>query len=186
MKASSLRVIGGALRGRRIAGPTWEGLRPTSDRLRETVFNVLSARVTGARWVDACAGTGAIGIEALSRGAAHVTFLETDPRARALIHANLDRCGIGERYTMSPRGVQQAARALPPAGADIIYLDPPYDAADLDAQIFALADVLAPGGVLVVEHATRRASPEQAGSVVRVRTLVSGDSTLSFYERQDS
>lgn len=185
MTPSRLRVIGGQLRGRRLSGPTWAGLRPTSDRLRETVFNVLAARVADGRWVDACAGTGAIGIEALSRGAAHVTFIEPDRRAVALIAANLDSCGVEGRYTMCPRPVAEAVARLPADGADVIYLDPPYDADDLEQMVEVLAARMAPGGVLVVEHAKRRTTPERCGPVERVRVLVSGDSALSFYERRE-
>lgn len=90
-----MRIIAGSLKGRRIDAPVWEGLRPTSDKLRETLFNVLAPRIDGARVLDGYAGTGAVGIEALSRGAAHVTFVERDPRAVKLIEANLERCGVG-------------------------------------------------------------------------------------------
>ena len=185
MKPAALRVIGGAFKGRRLARPTWDGLRPTSARLRETVFNVLAPRLAGARWIDACAGTGAIGIEALSRGASHVTFIEPDRRATALVMANLGHCGIDQGYTMCPRAVADAAGRLPPGGADIIYLDPPYGTDDLEAMMLALAPRMAPGGVLVVAHARRRVVPERCGPAVRVRTLASGDSALSFFERRE-
>src|SRR3989454_6208609 len=89
-----MRVIAGSLKGRRLATPKWEGLRPTSDKLRETLFNILAARVQGARVLDGYAGTGAIGIEALSRGAAHVTFVDSDARALRLIEQNLKLCGV--------------------------------------------------------------------------------------------
>ena len=89
---SGLRIIAGALKGRRLKTPTWEGLRPTSDRLRETLFNVLAGRLPGARVLDGFAGTGALGIEAMSRGAASVTFIEEDRRAQALIAENLSQC----------------------------------------------------------------------------------------------
>src|SRR5437870_12627307 len=95
-----MRVIAGSLKGRRLKAPTWDGLRPTSDKLRETLFNVLAARVAGARVLDGYAGTGAVGIEALSRGAAHVLFVEQDRRAAALIEANLARCGVASGYVI--------------------------------------------------------------------------------------
>src|SRR6476646_8553978 len=88
-----MRVVAGKWRGRTLKPPTWEGLRPTSDRLRETLFNILAPSIAGARVLDGYAGTGAIGIEALSRGAAHVTFVERDPRAARLIAANLAAMG---------------------------------------------------------------------------------------------
>src|SRR3954469_6339371 len=95
-----MRVIAGTLKGRRLKAPTWEGLRPTSDKLRETLFNILAPRVGGARVLDGYAGTGAVGIEALSRGAAHVTFIERDRRAQALIAANLAHCAVAEGYAI--------------------------------------------------------------------------------------
>src|SRR5919109_3636462 len=96
----SMRIIAGSLKGRRLATPDWQGLRPTSDKLRETLFNVVAPRIPGARVLDAYAGTGAIGIEAISRGAAHVTFVDRDRRATRLIAENLRRCGIAEGYAI--------------------------------------------------------------------------------------
>jgi 16S rRNA G966 N2-methylase RsmD len=125
-----VRVIAGALKGRRLEPPTWEGLRPTSDKLRETLFNVLAARVAGARVLDGFAGTGALGIEALSRGAAHVTFVDHDPRATALVTANLARCGRSEGYRIVTGPVLRALvglRADPDRQPfDVLLLDPPY------------------------------------------------------------
>src|SRR6185436_17654426 len=95
-----MRVIAGSLKGRRLTTPKWEGLRPTSDKLRETLFNIVAARVPGSRVLDAYAGTGAIGVEALSRGAAHVTFVDRDPRALNLINQNLALCGLVDRYSI--------------------------------------------------------------------------------------
>src|SRR5918995_4312930 len=96
-----MRVLAGEFKGRRLKAPSWEGLRPTSDKLRETLFNILSPRIDGARVVDGFAGTGAVGIEALSRGAAHVTFIEQDRRAVALIEANLAACGVDADYNVA-------------------------------------------------------------------------------------
>src|SRR5829696_2133749 len=96
-----VRVIAGRFKGRRLKAPTWDGLRPTSDKLRETLFNILAPRIEGARVLDGFAGTGAVGIEALSRGAAHVTFVEQDRRAAGLIQANLAACGIEADYNVT-------------------------------------------------------------------------------------
>src|ERR671935_2403849 len=95
-----MRIIAGRFKGRRLKAPSWEGLRPTSDKLRETLFNILAPRIEGARVLDGYAGTGAIGIEALSRGAAHVTFVEHDRRAQMLIAENLAHCGVADGYVM--------------------------------------------------------------------------------------
>src|SRR5580765_2543999 len=89
-----MRVIAGRYKGRRLKTPTWKGLRPTSDKLRETLFNILAPRIEGARVLDGYAGTGAVGIEALSRGAAHVTFVDRDRRALQLIGENIAHCRI--------------------------------------------------------------------------------------------
>jgi 16S rRNA (guanine(966)-N(2))-methyltransferase RsmD len=180
------------LKGRRLGSPSWSGLRPTSDRLRETLFNVVAARIPGARVLDGYAGTGALGIEAISRGASHVTFVEVDPRARALVAANLARCGVQNGCAIIAAGLPRALSELPSdARFDIILLDPPYDHLkprrpagedhELHAVISAARERLAPGGVLVLEHARRRPPPE-GGGLVRVRTLEAGDSALSFYE----
>ena len=95
-----MRIVAGEFRNRRLAGPTWKGLRPTSDKLRETLFNILAPRIAGARVLDAYAGTGAVGLEALSRGAAHATFVDADGRAVALIERNLAVPGVEGRYTI--------------------------------------------------------------------------------------
>src|SRR5512132_708308 len=95
-----MRVIAGTFKGRQLETPKWDGLRPTSDKLRETLFNILAPRIEGARVLDGFAGTGAVGIEALSRGAAHVSFVEKDRRAVALIQANLTACGIEADYNV--------------------------------------------------------------------------------------
>src|SRR5512147_1594489 len=126
-----MRIIAGSLKGRRLAAPKWEGLRPTSDKLRETLFNILAPRIEGAVVLDGYAGTGAVGIEALSRGAAHVTFVERDARAAALIDTNLKRCGVTDRYAIIRARFAGTERT--PAGGrfDLVFLDPPYGAKEL-------------------------------------------------------
>ena len=135
-----LRIVAGALKGRRLTSPTWTGLRPTSDRLRETLFNVLGQTCQGASVLDAFAGTGAVGIEALSRGAAHVMFVDHDPRALALIRQNLERCGVTDRYTIQRMDLARSGLAAFPTAFDLIFLDPPYETNPTDACA-ALASV---------------------------------------------
>jgi 16S rRNA (guanine966-N2)-methyltransferase len=145
-----MRVIAGSLKGRRLQTPTWEGLRPTSDSLRETLFNVLGARVAGARVLDGYAGTGAIGI----------------PSGCVII-----RSGFDTEASVPPGPFEPF---------DIVVLDPPYE--DPPEQVLvAAAPLVAPGGVLVLEHARRRAAPDAAGSLARTRQIVAGDSALSLY-----
>jgi 16S rRNA (guanine966-N2)-methyltransferase len=174
-----MRVIAGRFKGRRLRTPTWDGLRPTSDKLRETLFNIVAPRIEGARVLDGYAGTGAIGIEALSRGAAHVTFIERDPRAIALIEANLAVCGVTGGYTIRRGDVVAALSQLNASACDLVVLDPPYDAA-VESVLNSAARVVAPDGLLVLERATRR-QPVALVALERVRDVVSGDSTLTFF-----
>jgi 16S rRNA (guanine966-N2)-methyltransferase len=176
-----MRVIAGTFKGRRLSAPSWQGLRPTSDKLRETLFNVLASRVSGARVLDGFAGTGAVGIEALSRGARHVTFVDDDRRAAALILANLASLGVQDGYAIIRDGVERAARRL--AGRerfDVIVLDPPYDYRGANRAVAAMADIIEPHGVLVIEHAARR-TPEPTAGFTHMRTIRSGDSALSLF-----
>ena len=180
-----MRVIAGTLKGRRLDAPTWDGLRPTSDKLRETLFNVLAPRISGARVVDGFAGTGAIGIEALSRGASAVAFIERDPRAADLIEANLARCGVQTGYAMVRTSFEKGVRSL--AGVyDIVVLDPPYHQGsgdDVSVVLELAASAMTPEGVLVLEHAKRHAAPDATAALRRTRQIVAGDSALSFYAR---
>ncbi len=175
-----IRVIGGQFRGRRLETPDWAGLRPTSDRLRETLFNILMPRIAGARVLDGFAGTGAVGIEALSRGASHVTFVEQDARAEALIRKNLTRCGVSDRHVIIRARLAAAAGQL--AGPfDIVFLDPPYGAAELGSGLDAGAPLVGKEGLLVIEHAKRDRAPGSAPGLSLTREVIHGDSALAFY-----
>jgi 16S rRNA (guanine(966)-N(2))-methyltransferase RsmD len=178
-----MRVIAGALKGRRLNAPDWPGLRPTSDRLRETLFNILAPRVEGARVLDGYAGTGAVGIEALSRGAAHVTFVEQDRRAQQLIETNLRKCGVSDRYAIIRAGFAVAARSG--GEFDLVFLDPPYGAGELTAALDAAAPLVGPETLLVLEHATRDPAPAAIGALERTRDVIHGDSALTFYRHAD-
>lgn len=175
-----MRVIAGRLRGRRLKVPAWDGLRPTSDRLRETLFDILGASVEGARVLDGFAGTGAIGIEALSRGAAHATFVEHDPRAVKLIEVNLELLALKDRAIIRA-GFADAARRLAGTAFDLVLLDPPYGVA-VEETLETAAPLVAAGARLVFEHAARQAMPASCGGLTRRRTVTAGDSALSFYE----
>ena len=184
-----MRIIAGEFKSRQLKAPTWEGLRPTSDRLRETLFNVLGASVRGARVLDGYAGTGAIGIEALSRGAAHVTFVERDPRAVRLIAENLARVlsatpATGERYAIIRAGFADAvARAS--GGFEIVVLDPPYSDGAVQDALDAAVRITGPATRLVIERAKRYSPPAGRGGLRLLRTVVSGDSALSFFGAAD-
>jgi len=176
-----MRIIAGRLKGRRLETPTWEGLRPTSDKLRETLFNVLAARLPGARVLDGYAGTGALGIEALSRGAASVTFVESDPRAVRLIARNLERCAVADRYAIIRARFADAARRFPLRAFDLVLLDPPYGRDHLVQVLDAAAPLVAHDGRLVVERARRDEAPERTAALTKLRDILSGDSALSIY-----
>jgi len=179
-----MRVIAGALKGRRLTAPTWEGLRPTSDKLRETLFNLLAPAVVGARLLDGYAGTGAVGIEAISRGARDVTFVERDRRARALIAKNLVDCGIVEGYAIIGSTVLHAIETLSDGPAfDIVFLDPPY-ASDIHDVLQHVGAIVKEDGIVIVEHARRSQPPDAAGTLRRTREVRSGDSSLSIYACQ--
>ncbi|MDQ3348760.1 MAG: 16S rRNA (guanine(966)-N(2))-methyltransferase RsmD [Acidobacteriota bacterium] len=176
-----MRVIAGEFKGRRLEAPDWPGLRPTSDKLRETLFNILAVRIRGARMLDGYAGTGAVGIEALSRGAAHVSFVEKDPRATGLIAANLQRCGIRDRYAIIRAAFPGVETQVAAGAHDIVFLDPPYGAVELSTALAAAAPLLEPETLLILEHATRDTVPPRCGPLALMRQVRSGDSSLSMY-----
>lgn len=177
-----MRVIAGRFKGRRLKTPAWEGLRPTSDKLRETLFNILAPRIEGARVLDGYAGTGAVGLEALSRGAAHVTFVDDDRRAAALIQENVIACAAAD-YTIKCEDVRTALQSFGPGVAfDLILLDPPYSIPHVHQVLDSAAARLAPDGLIVLERATRD-GPDVPASLERFRDVKSGDSTLTFLKR---
>lgn len=187
-----MRVIAGTYRSRILKSLKGLALRPTSDRLRETLFNVLAPDIAGARFVDLFAGTGAIGIEALSRGAVEVVFIENHAPAATLIRRNLESLGVSTGVTVlavdALRGLATlAARKIEAAhGFDFIFLDPPYAAAKECARVLEFlgsADLLAPGAVVVAEHRRSFDLREEAGALRRFRVLKQGDAALSFYRR---
>ena len=175
-------------------------VRPTSDRLRETLFNVIAPGIQGARFLDLCAGSGAVGIEALSRGASHVTFVDRSRKMFALIEANLELCKIAkeERQIIQAEAEDFLRQAVRQAGGqasrglgepwDIVFFDPPY-ATDYN-QVLNSFDINTPGlltksGCLIVEHYHKKALPDELSNLRRTRVLKQGDSALSFYHSND-
>ncbi len=169
-------------------------MRPTSDRLRETLFNVIAPRIEGARFLDLCAGSGAVGIEALSRGASHATFVDRSHRMCSLIRSNLDLCRIeeAESEVVQSEGhdylrctIGKLRRSFNPW--DIVFFDPPY-AADylpvLDAFGANASTLLTETGLVIVEHHHKSPLSDEVGSLLRTRVLKQGDSALSFYGLQ--
>lgn len=188
-----MRIIAGLYRGRNLKSPPSIEVRPTSDRLRETLFNILQTRIAGVRFLDLCAGTGAIGIEALSRGASFVTFVDRSRKSCGLVEANLKLCGVAEEQfevVMSEAAEfvrRRAARGGEIEPWDVIYYDPPYSSdyfPVLEAFGSDDAHLLAEGGIVIAEHHTRTPLAETVGSLRRWRTTKQGDNSLSFYERK--
>lgn len=180
-----MRVIAGSLRGRRLDAPRGLDTRPTSDRVREAVFMALEP-IEGLRFVDLFAGSGACGIEALSRGAAAVDFVESGPGARRVLRANLDALGLGDRAKVwaleLPRGVRTLAAVL--TEADVVMLDPPYRGGLAETMLETLAAeaALRPGCRVVVEHFAKRTMPERVGRLVARRTRRFGETAVTTYD----
>lgn len=182
-----MRVIAGYYRGRNLRSPSTMQVRPTSDRLRETLFNVLAPRIEGSRFLDLCAGSGAVGIEASSRGAAYVTFVDRSRKMCGLIESNLDLCGIPEDETeVVLSGAAEFLRRAPSRSKqkwDIAFFDPPYSSDHMPAlAALGTGTILDSGGLLVVEHHPKTELKDAIGDIRRWRILKQGDSALSFYE----
>jgi len=187
-----LRVIAGKFRGRQLKSPPSLETRPTSDRLRETLFNILAARIEGARFLDLCAGSGAVGIEALSRGAAHVTFVDQSRKMCGLIESNLNSLEItqdnyhvvlAEALDYLRRQVEKSELAF-----DALFFDPPY-AMDYDGLLKFIGDhtsqILDVDAIVIVEHHKKKLLATQFNALTRYRELKQGDSVLSFYKLEE-
>jgi 16S rRNA (guanine966-N2)-methyltransferase len=172
-----MRVIAGEFRSRRLLSIPGDATRPTSDRLRGTLFDILTPRIEGAIFLDAYAGTGAVGIEALSRGAKHAIFLEKNRAAIDTIQANLASLKAAARTTVV---LGPVLRIIARHKADIVFLDPPYE---LESEYAGVLELLsaAPPELIVAQHSVRFALPEEKGVLRRTRVLKQGDNALSFY-----
>ncbi|HEY1984822.1 MAG TPA: 16S rRNA (guanine(966)-N(2))-methyltransferase RsmD [Terracidiphilus sp.] len=186
-----MRIIAGSYRSRTLQAPAGADTRPTSDRLRETLFNVLAPRIEGARFLDLYAGSGAVGIEALSRGAAHVVFVERAPAALKVLRANLDRLGVTTGVRMIAASVGSYLRKGERGDSyDLVFLDPPYDAArEYEAALNLLGGtsgaLLAEGSQVIAEHRRKERLEDRYGRLGRIRLLEQGDAALSFYAVQN-
>ncbi len=187
-----LSITGGMWKGHRLKGP--RGVRPTAGQVRASLFDVLGASVEGTRWLELCAGSGAVGLEALSRGASHVVFVEHSPSVGRVLRQNLKRVGVSgtrdaetttaEVWACAAReGVRRARRRA--LSLDIVFLDPPYPGG-LAAKILlevAENDILAAHGLMIVEHASQDALPQHLGSAFRlVKSRRYGDTTLTTFQ----
>jgi 16S rRNA (guanine966-N2)-methyltransferase len=184
-----LRVISGSAKGRRLATLRTLALRPTPDRVREALFNILGVQIDGAAFLDLFAGSGANGLEALSRGARIAIFVEAHEPACRLIETNLRRCGLREQGLVWCRNVLEALPALHMRGYtfEAIFLDPPYRASLVEDALQQLGDgrLLTAHGQVIAEHFFKRVLPERYGRLRRVRVARFGDVALSFYRVED-
>ena len=185
-----MRVIAGKYRHRALRAPRGLEVRPTSDRLRETLFNVLAAgrpeALEGSVWIDAFAGTGAVGIEALSRGARQVYFLENAKASAAAIRANLKALGIAAGWQLREQPAAKALQQLEDEAvcADVVFLDPPYEDAEAYARTLSYLEkscLLKPESIVVAEHSKHFDPGGRFGMLTRYRELKQGDAVLSFY-----
>jgi 16S rRNA (guanine(966)-N(2))-methyltransferase RsmD len=184
-----MRVIAGTYRSRPLLAPRGLKTRPTSDRLRETLFNILAPRLEGCRFVDLYAGTGAVGIEALSRGASHVWFAENADAALASLRQNLTALKIGRDFTLEDRGtgalLQRLAKLTQPV--DLVFLDPPYEAEEeYSGTLNFFGSVrgralLASDALVIAEHSSKATLPTRFGALEHIRLLKQGDAALSFF-----
>ena len=180
-----MRIIAGSLKGRRLA-PVKGRIRPTGAKVREAVFAILGDTVLEARVLDLFAGTGALGIEALSRGAAEAVFVEDNPEALKVLRRNLEELDLKDRTSVLPVSVRQALKKLAVHGADfhLAFLDPPYggEKAINALKDLAAAAILAPEAWVVAEHSRRDQLPEAAGGLTRRELRRYGDTQVAFYQ----
>ena len=186
--ADAGRVIAGTARSIRLDAPG-EGTRPLGDRVKQTLFAILEPDLRGAIVLDLFAGSGAAGIEALSRGAVHATFVERDAAAIRVIKANLERTDLADRATVVRADVlpwlRDAARAREPTPT-VVLLDPPYeDTAASTEALEALSPLLEPGARVVAKHFWRDAPPARVGLLASERERRFGETALTFYRRAD-
>jgi 16S rRNA (guanine(966)-N(2))-methyltransferase RsmD len=185
-----MRIISGEYRGRVLKSPPNLKTRPTSDRLRETLFNILNPKIDEeTRVLDLCAGTGAVGIEALSRGAGFVTFVDKSRKVCGLIESNLDLLGIPEEQTdvVCSAAEDYVRRNRLEQSFDIVFFDPPYKN-DYEAVLRGFGDddskMLSEDGIFIAEHHAKTNLPDKINELRRWRIIKQGDSCLSFYDRK--
>lgn len=179
----NVRVISGKFKSRRLIGTPPAGIRPTSDKLKETVFNILGPRVDESIFLDGYAGMGGIGIEAISRGASHVYFVDQSRKACQIIRENLRSLEVEDGFEVLQMDLNKALNVLR-APVTIAFLDPPYEREDLYLESlnhFGNVPLLATDGLLIMEHSKRIELPETVQGLRKIRSLVQGDAALAFY-----
>ena len=178
-----MRIVAGTARGRTLAAPPGASTRPTGDKVRGAIFNVLGQFFEGGRVLDLYAGSGALALEALSRGCAAATCVESDPRAADAIRRNAAACGFAGRVEVRCEPVEAALARLQPATFALAFLDPPY-AEGPDAVLGRVGALVVPGGTVVAEHDARRPPAERDGPLVLADRRRYGTTGISIYRRE--
>lgn len=181
-----MRVVGGKYRGRTLYGPKHQGLRPTADRVKEALFNIIGSRIEGGMMLDLFAGTGGMGIEALSRGADLVVFNDFNSQSIKLLGRNIELVKIPQvqfRVFQLPAAKALEVMTKEKMQFDFIFLDPPYEAGLLESVIFKIAEssLLQPTGLLIAEHPDRIELPDEVGPLVKQQIRNYGDIDLSIF-----
>jgi len=183
-----VRVIAGTFKGRRLVVPGGLLTRPTADQVRIALMDILAPRLPDGRVLDLFAGAGGVGLEALSRGAAHVTFVERDGRASAALEANVTALGVEASTRRLRLSVERALTSLAGQGErfDTVFLDPPYESDLVTVTLEHLGDgrCLAPGALVVAQHFTKRVLPSRVGELKAFRTRRFGETTLTFFRAE--
>jgi 16S rRNA (guanine(966)-N(2))-methyltransferase RsmD len=173
------------MKGRRLVAPRGAVTRPTTDQVRIALMDTLAPKLPEARFLDLFAGAGSVGVEALSRGASHATFVERDPRAFAALQANIDTLGLGDAARCVRLDVDRALARLAAEGEQfaVVFLDPPYEPDLVTPTLTRLGDgtVLLSEAIVIAQHFTKRAPPERVGVLARSRTRRFGETTLTFF-----
>ena len=184
MAGRTLRVAGGSARGVPLTAPRGLRLRPTTGQVREAIFNILGASIAEAKVLDLYAGTGSLGIEALSRGAVSAVFVDREGSAASAILKNLSRAGLATRGRVL-RGRLPGACASLKQSFNIVLMDPPYGDPGAEETLLATVNCLEPGGTVVFEHASRYNSPQHPAGLRLVETRTYGDTSVAFYSYEE-
>jgi 16S rRNA (guanine(966)-N(2))-methyltransferase RsmD len=180
-----MRIVAGAFRGRRLNSPKSDRIRPTTDRTREALFSIIASRISGARVLDLFAGTGALGLEALSRGASHAVFVDQSAEAIRLLRANIALCGVEDRTRVLTGQVSQVLYHLSKKeeAFDLVFMDPPYSTGWIEKTIPLLGELAHPETLIVAEHHRKDQVAPEIGEWLKVKERRYGDSVISFFEK---
>lgn len=182
-----MKLVAGLQKGRRLKQPVTSTLRPTSAKVREALFAILGDRIQNATVLDLYAGTGALGLEALSRGARKVVFIDHEPSSLRVLRDNIQRCASQEKSRVIRQDVNRFLRTLPFGNCterfDLVFVDPPYHTGEAESvlELLGRTTILSPSGIVVMEHFSKHQLPAHTGNLTEFRKARYGDTTLSFY-----